>query len=196
MARAYDLAAVRERIGAKAGRESAESPGDARAAVATLLREGSDGVEALLIKRAERLGDPWSGHVAFPGGKREPGESLLVTAIRETKEEVGIVVDAAALVARLKDVEARVNGICVAHFVFGLNDVLGGPDLETSPEVDATLWVSLSALARSEGAGTFLYTTSAGSIELPCFRLGSYVLWGMTYRMIMNLLEALDRPCA
>ncbi|HLK40676.1 MAG TPA: CoA pyrophosphatase [Polyangiaceae bacterium] len=193
MATAYDLATVKERIGSWAG--DPRIHGEARAAVATLLREGTEGVEALLIKRAERLGDPWSGHVAFPGGKREPGESLLLTAIRETREEVGIRVEDAALVTRLKDVEARTNGILVAHFVFGLDDAAAGsPSLATSAEVDSTLWVSLSALARREGAGTFVYRTGAGSIELPCFHVGPHVLWGMTYRMTMNLLEALDRP--
>jgi len=66
-----------------------EPPGEATASVAMTLAGPS--LKTLMIKRAEREGDPWSGQVAFPGGRRERQDrSLLETATRETKEEVGI----------------------------------------------------------------------------------------------------------
>ena len=66
-----------------------------KAAVAVILRpapgETLDSTEILFIKRAERDGDPWSGHMAFPGGHMEPDDSdLKESAIRETKEEIGL----------------------------------------------------------------------------------------------------------
>ncbi|HEV8382740.1 MAG TPA: CoA pyrophosphatase, partial [Gemmatimonadales bacterium] len=61
------------------------------AAVAVILHESDDGLEALFIHRAVRVGDTWSGQIAFPGGRREPSDhDLLATAIRETLEEVGV----------------------------------------------------------------------------------------------------------
>src|ERR1700680_3050243 len=66
-------------------------PAVPRAAVALVLRQGARGLEILLIKRAEHMDDPWSGHVALPGGREEPADaSLQETAVRETLEETGI----------------------------------------------------------------------------------------------------------
>jgi 8-oxo-dGTP pyrophosphatase MutT (NUDIX family) len=188
VASAFDLAVVKEELGGHA--DLPEPPQQAHAAVATVLRQGREGAEALLIKRAERSGDPWSGHVAFPGGKREPGESLLLTALRETEEEVGLRLSPSALVSRMQDVEAGSSGYRVAHFVLAFDDV-EPPALTPNAEVAATLWVPLERFARFEGAGTFAFAVDGRPAERPCFRLGDYVLWGMTYRMVLNLLDAL-----
>jgi 8-oxo-dGTP pyrophosphatase MutT (NUDIX family) len=159
----------------------------AAAAVAAVLRDGATGAEILFIKRAEREGDPWSGHLAFPGGKREPSDaSLFSTAVRETEEEVGLRLPTAA--ARLSDVAARSNGYRVAQFVFALDEPQVA--LVTNAEVAATLWVPLERLASGEGAGTMKYPYQGMELTLPCVRLGEYVLWGMTYRMVRQLLEA------
>jgi 8-oxo-dGTP pyrophosphatase MutT (NUDIX family) len=184
----FELVHVRERIAARTGPDPASE--DAPAAVATILREGAEGSELLFIKRAEREGDPWSGHLAFPGGKREKADaSLLVTAMRETQEEVGLRLAPEACLARFGDVTARSNGYRVAQFVFALDE----PDvvLATSAEVTATLWVPLARLARFEGAGTVAWNGAGITVQLPCIYLGAYVLWGMTYRMMLQLLDAL-----
>jgi 8-oxo-dGTP pyrophosphatase MutT (NUDIX family) len=163
---------------------------EAPAAVATVLREGAEGAELLVIKRAERAGDPWSGHLAFPGGKREARDaSLLDTAVRETEEEVGLSLAPGALVTRLGDVDARSTGLRVAQFVFTL-DAPAAP-FTLSAEVTRALWAPLGRLARLEGAETYTFTTAGGTFELPSLRIEGEVLWGMTYRMLMQLLEAL-----
>jgi 8-oxo-dGTP pyrophosphatase MutT (NUDIX family) len=157
------------------------------AAVATILREGPEGAEVLLIKRAERDGDPWSGHLAFPGGKREPADaSLLATCLRETEEEVGLRLGPASLLARLDDVRARTNGYRVAQFVFALDDP--SARVATNAEVAATMWVPLSRIEADEGKETMQWNAGGRSIELPCVRLGEHVLWGMTYRMVSQVI--------
>jgi 8-oxo-dGTP pyrophosphatase MutT (NUDIX family) len=184
----YELAAVRERLRSRGPR--APITEDAPAAVAAVLREGAEGSEVLFIKRAERAGDPWSGDIAFPGGKREPEDlSLYTTAVRETEEEVGLRLADAAFLVRLHDVRAQSSGYRVAQFVFALENPEAA--ISTSAEVMSTLWVPLARLARSEGVGTIAYTRDGVTRQLPCVQLGAHVLWGMTYRMVLQVIEAL-----
>src|SRR5207248_637661 len=85
-----DVELVRERLHRKqpALVEAAPYP---RAAVAIVLRDGVRGAEFVVIHRAHRRGDPWSGHMALPGGRQDAADSdLRATAVRETREEVGI----------------------------------------------------------------------------------------------------------
>jgi 8-oxo-dGTP pyrophosphatase MutT (NUDIX family) len=191
----------------KLGRDP-DAPAEAdgpRAAVAAILRErsvaggggGSAGAELFFIRRAEHPTDPWSGHIAFPGGRRDPGDaSLLATAIRETREEVGIELDPSQLVARLPDVPAHTRSkrghLVVTPFVFA---VRGDVNVVPNHEVAGTLWVPFEKLVCGEGKGTFLWTWEGKTLELPCVRLdpGQHVLWGMTYRMLETILEALTR---
>ena len=167
-----------------------------RAAVAAILRElpGADSAELFFIRRAEHPHDPWSGHIAFPGGRHDPGdESLLATAIRETREEVGIDLSVDHFLARLPDVPAftrskRAN-LVVTPFVFALrSDVSIVPN---DVEVASTLWVPLATLARGEGKTTFELDFQGQSYNLPCIHLqpGQHRLWGMTYRMLETLLD-------
>jgi len=182
------LSAIRSRLRARPLPDPSEH--DPAAAVATIVREGPDGAELLLIERAERAGDPWSGHLAFPGGKREATDaSLLHTALRETDEEVGLGLPEGAMLARLGDVVARVNGYRVAQFVFAVDG--REPPLSTNSEVTAVLWVPLGLLSSPEEPATFIVVVDGRPIETPCVHLGSRVLWGMTYRMVQQLIAAI-----
>src|SRR5258706_15670381 len=82
------------------------------AAVALMLRELEHGPEVFLIRRTEQAHDPWSGHVAFPGGRYDVGDSdLEMTARREVFEEVGIDLSSTGVVlGRLDDVQAVARG--------------------------------------------------------------------------------------
>ena len=71
--------------------------GSARAAVAIVVRPRVDEDEILLIRRSQRADDPWSGHMAFPGGRSEPSDAdLCATAIRETRAAPGREIQPAA----------------------------------------------------------------------------------------------------
>lgn len=170
-----------------------------RAAVAAILRDNAGTTEVLFIQRAEHPHDPWSGHIAFPGGRHDPGDpTLLATVIRETHEEVGIALTTEHLVARLPDVAAPSResrgALVVTPYVFAVRDTVA---LRLDPsEVADTLWVPLHDLLAGEGRGTYQFCWDGKDYDLPCFRLdpGQRVLWGMTYKMVASMLEALDDP--
>jgi len=177
--------------------EHARDEEQVHAAVAAILRDRPDGggAELFFIQRAEHPNDPWSGHIAFPGGRREARDaSLLATAIRETREEVGLDLERAELVARLPEVPAFIRTkrgtLVVTPFVFAMR---GEDVVVMNREVAATLWIPLASFARGEGKGTYRFTWEKKDYEVPCFRIGpeQKVLWGMTYRMLETMLHAL-----
>jgi 8-oxo-dGTP pyrophosphatase MutT (NUDIX family) len=134
--------------------------------------------------------------MALPGGRREPSDdSLLTTAIRETREEVGI--DLAAhgtLLARLPEVpviaRGRRAGMIVAPFVFALRST---PELSLSGEVAEVLWTPLGPLARGERTSRYAYTHEGNVLQLPCLLVDERVVWGLTYLMLKQLFEVLHR---
>ena len=171
------------------------------AAVAAIVREGAakGSIDMFFIRRADQPGDPWSGHIAFPGGRRDPEDtSLLATAIRETREEVGIDLTEAELLGRLPDLPAFTKragkSFVVATFIFA---VRGDVAITTNHEVAETFWLPLGDLATGAGKGTFAFDYEGRKYEVPCFRFGAvepqHVLWGLTHRMVESMLEELSR---
>src|SRR5436190_23089519 len=119
------LTAIEEGIRrAAAGGAAGAFPGAKRAAVAVILRERGGEIEVLLIRRSERDDDPWSGHAAFPGGRKEPSdETPEATAIRETREEVGLDLGAPGVrvLGRFADcTPRRTRGLLVTPVVFSV----------------------------------------------------------------------------
>ena len=192
-----DLARVRAALGEPAH----EIPGDAetrRAAVAAILRDGDDGeLECLFIRRAERPSDPWSGHMAFPGGRHEERDpDLLATAIRETREEVGIdLLENGELLGRLDDVipgSARgMASLVVAPYVWRLHTP--SELVPNGVEVDEIHWAALAPMLRGEVDATFPYTWRGQPMEFPGYRVGQHVVWGMTHRMLQTFFARIRR---
>lgn len=181
-----------------AERPGALAPDDGaprRAAVAIVLRRTRDEqIELLLIKRSEREGDPWSGHVALPGGRHEPGDATLQdTAVRETREETGIDLARDGIVlGTLDELRPRtptLPSIIVTPFV-----AIVRPDvtIEPSDEVAFAFWVSLLSLTDPSLAGESEVTARGMTWRVPSYQLGGQVVWGMTERILRNLLGVLD----
>lgn len=170
-----------------------------RAAVAAVLRQENPavGAELLFIRRSENPLDPWSGHMAFPGGRHEPSDAdVLTTAMRETHEEVGLDLRThGTLLTRLPDVPAiakgRRLGLVISPFVFALAPGASVGAIDTT-EVAETLWVPLGPIAQGEGAGMMQYDYQNVRLDLPCIRLGGgQVIWGLTHQMLSSLLSTL-----
>lgn len=164
-------------------------PPTRQAAVAVVLTADRD---LLLIRRAERQGDAWSGQLAFPGGKKDPTDAdLLAAATREAREEVDLALDPRALGGPLDDLMARpVHDMLVRPYVFVLPD---RPPLRPNPEVAEVHWVSLDALLSGKGRGPMPYSWQGVSLTLPCVDVGAPVpLWGMSLRIVDDLLHRID----
>jgi 8-oxo-dGTP pyrophosphatase MutT (NUDIX family) len=160
------------------------------AAVAVVLVPSPDAV--LLIRRAERAGDPWSGHMALPGGRRDPeDEDLVATAVRETFEEVGLRLDRTDLLGGLDDVVPRtpvLPPIAVRPFVFGLAE---RPPLKPNPEVAGVSWVQLDHLLHPETYHSARLEVRGEPREFPAYRVDESIVWGMTERILTGLLAQL-----
>ena len=153
------------------------------------------GEELLMIRRAERPGDLWSGHMAFPGGKREPDDqSLLHTAIRETQEEIGLSLHDAHFVGTLTELAPiRRKGpadLWVTPLVFQV-DRWEEP-VVSSAEVASVHRFAFRRFVEREGRGDFLYPWEGQQIRLPCVRLDDSFIWGLSLRMVDELLEQLS----
>jgi 8-oxo-dGTP pyrophosphatase MutT (NUDIX family) len=161
-----------------------------RASVALIVRPERSDLELLLIRRAERHGDPWSGHMALPGGREDPGDAdTLHTALRESHEEVGVALDHGQVLGRLDDVRP-ISGaprICVAAWVFGVPAETG---VRPNHEVDLAVWVPLQALTGPGATTEYLYALTSGeTLRFPAFGYQDHVIWGLTHRILTQFLE-------
>lgn len=163
-----------------------------RAAVAISLRSGASGPEILMIQRAVREGDPWSGHMGFPGGRKDASDVTdLACAKRETLEEIGFDLDAHGhLVCQLSDVNTGWRAdrpeMLVAPFIFSVDTV---PTFELNHEVDDTVWVPLSFLLNDENRGRHQWDWRGEVLESDAFVYKGHLIWGLSLIMIDELLE-------
>jgi 8-oxo-dGTP pyrophosphatase MutT (NUDIX family) len=171
-----------------------------RAAVAVVLRERAGDVDLLVVRRAERAGDRWSGDAALPGGHVDPDDaSPAATARREALEEVGLDLGAPARVLGVMRPHPgptlrRFTGVSVTPVVFS---VVGDPHLVPDRrEIAAATWVPLSALrSRAHRGRVFHYLKPAPGLPLglpmllPCWRYRDLVIWGITHAIVDELLS-------
>lgn len=156
-------------------------PQGKHAAVALMLRE-REGLEVFVIKRADRIGDPWSGHMALPGGRREHTDrDVYDTARRETLEEVGVDLSGGELLGRLDDMGPRSAGrqFVVSTFVVALDAEPGSID---SNEVAKAFWVPVERLVEED------VEIADFPGNWPAFTYKErYVIWGLTHRILTQL---------
>jgi 8-oxo-dGTP pyrophosphatase MutT (NUDIX family) len=182
------LNTVKERLISHKPRQL-EDVGDGEAAVAAILADsGSGEPDILLIKRAQRDDDPWSGQMAFPGGRRESWDrDLTETAGRETLEETGITLHDSDVLGQLDDIRPLGPGLprlVVRPFVFLVSRK---PEVLLNDEVDLHLWVRFSDLP---GLASSSRVTVAGTkIDVPAFLIGPHVVWGLTERILKSFIE-------
>ncbi len=176
-------------------RRSRRMPGRrrmARSAVAVVLREHSEhGVEVLLMRRAKRAGDPWSGHMSFPGGRMEPqDQTTRDCAARETFEETGLDLQRSGqYIGRLSDVVTRRHEkwapMAVTPHVFRLQ---GRAIWDSNHEVVELVWVPLAFLGNPVNRDRMIWKLGRVRWPLPCYFFEGRRIWGLTLLMLDELL--------
>lgn len=164
-----------------------------RASVALIVRQAENGArELLFIQRARRQGDPWSGDMAFPGGRLQPEDaSTRAAAERETLEETGVDLNRHGhFRARLSDLltrhHSRWRPMVVTPYVYQWQ----GPQVvELNHEVQHVVWVPLDYLADRDNQGRLPWRTRFGTFNMPCCRYQGYCIWGLSYSMLQELLR-------
>ena len=158
----------------------------ANAAVAVLLKREKEELSVLFVKRVESPADPWSGQMAFPGGKRsEQDLSLKQTVLRETLEETGInLLDRCRFLGVLKALRSgpRYDLRVLPFVVF----VEYEPRVRLNrEELKDFYWIPFEELVQSETSVRFDFG------EFPAYSVRNEVIWGLTYRVLEDFFAVL-----
>ncbi|MBR9990378.1 MAG: CoA pyrophosphatase [Gemmatimonadetes bacterium] len=188
------IARLRRTFEARPAAAARRTPDQREAAVALLVRPRQS-LEVLLIRRAELHGDPWSGHVALPGGRRSRADAdLFATACRETLEEVGVNAKVAGMFIGALDEVAPSSPllppVLIAPFVLAVP-----PDTTATPDprkVQAAFWVPIEALRDRKAASEILVVGDGGPLRFPSLTYEDYVIWGLTYGILQQFLDTVD----
>ena len=166
--------------------------GDRLQAAVSLVLRARPNLEVLLIKRAKSERDPWSGHMALPGGRRDYDDMNIVdTAMREAMEEVGL--DLKLLgkpLGRLDDVapsSPHLPSLTITPFVFGIGALATAH--VASYEVAEVFWVPIDDIRDPAALSTVEIQLPSGPRDFPCYRVAGEVVWGLTFQIITQFLE-------
>ncbi len=166
-------------------------------AVLVLLYQRDDEMYLVLTKRREDL-HSHAGQISFPGGKQEPPESLLITALRETEEEVGVPKTAVQSLGQLTSIYIPPSGFLVHPFVGYYQN--GGPPrfIPSVDEVAQVIEVPLTTLLNPETAVVEPWDFKGHEVLVPYFAIQEHKVWGATAIMLSEFLERLrvviDKP--
>jgi 8-oxo-dGTP pyrophosphatase MutT (NUDIX family) len=158
-----------------------------------IMREQAGDLEILFIERATDARDPWSGHLAFPGGKVEQGERARQAAERETREEIGLGLESERYLGRMSDIVGANLPVRVSCFAYAAVTAEIRPMV--SPEVRDVFWVRLADIRDPQRHVITTVGFSGRSMEVPAIilpRSDTPVLWGITYRLVMQFLEIIQ----
>jgi len=193
----FDLEAFSERLQAHRARRLPGRHWVVRCGVVLLIAErgpGADATPALLImRRAERAGDPWSGQVSFPGGRVQPDDAdTRAAALRELSEETGLRPDASFMpVGRLSDLLTREHGrhrpMVVTPYVYRVPRALA---VAPSEEAARLWWEPLATLVDPERQRSQVWRVAGLPLPFPAIEVGGARLWGLSLMMVKELVRA------
>lgn len=168
-----------------------------RTAVAIVLAGAESDLHMCVIRRAEKVGDPWSGDMALPGGRAAPEDaSLQETAERETHEEVGLPLEPLHRLGALSEISillrSRDRLLFLAPFVYYLGPTLA--PFSPNDEVGEVYWIPLAHLWNERNATSLNLPTQEVSLWYPAIDYGERAVWGITHRVLMLFSDVIGHP--
>ena len=182
----FDIESLKKRLNPTSSVDGYSNSNEPVAAVAIIIDIHRDSDSILFIKRQDRVGDPWSGQIAFPGGHMSQNDrTLLETAIREASEEVGIELHRHVALGVLPSMYPQTRRIIVAPFVFQLNSDV---TVRLNDEVAESFWAPLEELSKIRPTKSEVHV-EAGTLDVDSYVVDGRVIWGLTFRIIKSLLN-------
>ena len=180
--------APKKRLKYDADKRAASNP--RKAAVLALFYPNKQGETCLLLTQRAHYKGVHSAQISFPGGKTEKADgNLQETALRETFEEVGILETSIHIIRKLTDVYIPPSNFLVTPFI-GFVDQK--PDFNLNYEVAETVEVLASDLLNDANiTAVTVHTSLRKNVEVPCFKLRGYIVWGATAMMLSEIKELL-----
>jgi 8-oxo-dGTP pyrophosphatase MutT (NUDIX family) len=195
LAMRVDMDWVRRAFEAQPTPVDRRAPVDHHAVVAAIFRQAPRGAEVLLIRRSENEQDPWSGHMALPGGHRDAADGdLLATATREVAEEIGLDLERdAEFLGRLPStrvvIQSRTLDFAIIPLVFWLQAQVE-PALNPL-EVQLVVWAPVEHLLSPAARSSLEVPIREQRHRFPAYDVEGHRVWGLTYRILQNLLAVL-----
>lgn len=193
----FTIQTIREALSRHEPKLATPEPGNTAAAVALVLAGREHELSMAFIRRAEHPLDPWSGHMALPGGRWDPTDPHpRAAAERETLEEVGLSVGDPHWLGGLSDVLVRLGGgdrrMILSPFVYYLGE-------EHAPfipnhEVAGAFWIPLSYLWDPRNASHLEWEREGRRLLYPAIRFQDSAIWGLTFRVLTLFSDVLDSP--
>jgi 8-oxo-dGTP pyrophosphatase MutT (NUDIX family) len=193
----FTIEEIREALSRHQPTLVAREPAHAEAAVALVLAGAGAGLSLCAIRRAEHPLDPWSGHMALPGGRSSAQDAgPRAAAERETLEEVGIALAETHWIGPLSHVLVRLGGgdrrMVLSPFVYYLGEELA--TLAPSDEVAEAYWIPLAHLWDPRHTSHLEWERNGARLLYPAIRYGEHAIWGITFRVLTLFSDVLDSP--
>lgn len=193
----FTIEQIREALGRHQPQVAERSPGVTEASVALILAGSGADLSLCAIRRAEHPLDPWSGHMALPGGRVDPGDPhSRAAAERETLEEVGLSLGNAQWIGALSEMQVRLGGsdrrMVLSPFVYDLGEEL----LPFTPnhEVAEVFWIPLAHLWDPNNMSRLEWERQGTRLLYPAIRYQGHSIWGITFRVLTLFSDVLDSP--
>lgn len=193
----FTIDQIREALARHQPKLLEQRPEDTRASVALVLAGAGDALSLCAIRRAEHPLDPWSGHMALPGGRCDPEDAHpRAAAERETLEEVGLALGDPHWIGPLSEVPTGTGrpgrSMILSPFVYHLGEDLA--PFTPNHEVADVFWIPLTHLWNPANASRHEWEWQGKRLLYPSILYQGHAIWGLTFRVLTLFSDVLDSP--
>jgi 8-oxo-dGTP pyrophosphatase MutT (NUDIX family) len=191
---AFDL--LKEVVNAMEADEASVWGEPRHASVGIIVAGAKENPSICFIRRAKWESDPWSEHIAFPGGSRSADEDAVQTLRRELQEEIGWVIEEHRRPTPLPQLRIRLAGrerlMLLDAFVYRVEGE--PPVLKCGPEVASAFWIPVSELWNTKNLDYHALGDNGETLVYPAIRTSHGIIFGITLRVLTLLSDQIGIP--